>query len=121
MKAGTCWAHRGSPGLQNAWTGLPEAESPGFYKDQIGIVHLRGLIAGGTGPFAFFLPPGYRPEPGKVINFLVLCSGPDDCADDSSDSAVVVGAGIQPGADGAVIVPVENIVNLAQISFRAGG
>lgn len=34
---------------------------PGYYKDRFGIVHLRGMIQGGSGVI-FVLPKGYRPQ-----------------------------------------------------------
>jgi hypothetical protein len=53
----------GQPSFQNSWTnfggGFAQAS---FYKDQIGIVHLKGVITGGTvGSTAFVLPTAYIP------------------------------------------------------------
>ncbi len=40
----------------------------GYYKDAMGIVHLRGLAAGGTiGQNMFTLPAGFRPSAGILI------------------------------------------------------
>lgn len=47
----------------NSWAnyGAPY-NSAGYFKDKEGVVHLRGLIAGGAvGSAAFTLPVGYRP------------------------------------------------------------
>lgn len=39
----------------------------GYYKDALGTVHLRGLLASGTlNTAAFTLPAGYRPEYGQI-------------------------------------------------------
>jgi hypothetical protein len=54
----------GEPAFQNSWVswGSPYAP-PGFWKDPLGFVILRGVIKSGTvGSVAFTLPPGCRPE-----------------------------------------------------------
>ena len=50
-----------APTLQGLWInyGAPH-ENAGYYKDALGIVHLKGLIRNGTG-LMFTLPVGYRP------------------------------------------------------------
>ena len=48
--------------FQNSWTDYNNSYGR-YYKDALGIVHLRGRIAGGAVPsIAFTLPEGYRPE-----------------------------------------------------------
>jgi hypothetical protein len=52
-----------TPSLLNSWVyyGAPY-NTPGFYRDAIGTVHLRGMIKNGTlAAAAFTLPSGYRP------------------------------------------------------------
>lgn len=44
------WAHLGGP-----WN------PPGYFKDSVGIVHLRGVFQRGNGQSIFVLPVGYRP------------------------------------------------------------
>lgn len=52
----------GQPAFQNNWTnGTASFHSAAFYKDALGVVHLRGLVTGGTAPAIFALPIGYRP------------------------------------------------------------
>ena len=57
----TAWT---SLSLINGWTNYSGAPNglPGYYKDSLGIVHLRGLLNGGTwGDAVAILPVGYRP------------------------------------------------------------
>jgi hypothetical protein len=54
-----------APSLQNGWANYGGAYTPaGYWKDKNGIVHLTGLIQGGTttsSTILFTLPAGYRP------------------------------------------------------------
>lgn len=52
-----------APTLMNGWTKHDsEYATAGFYKDGLGVVHLRGFIKSGSiGTNAFTLPSGYRP------------------------------------------------------------
>jgi hypothetical protein len=51
--------------FKNGWSNYPSGNvfpPARFYKDQLGVVHLEGIISGGTaGTTAFTLPSGYRP------------------------------------------------------------
>ena len=90
---------------RNSW-GPAATLTPLYYKDALGIVHLRGRIAGGAPPsVAFTLPEGYRPE--IYLFFPVVANG--------AFGYVI----IQP--DGDVIVSVGSTVwtSLAGISFKA--
>ena len=56
----------GEPTFLNGWTAVGGSSAPGFYKDPLGIVHLRGAVQGGTANNGatgniFVLPEGYRP------------------------------------------------------------
>lgn len=54
----------GEPAFANAWVNYDTTffYSAAFYKDALGIVHLRGLVKTGTiGAAIFTLPVGYRP------------------------------------------------------------
>jgi hypothetical protein len=53
----------GEPPFQNGWQNFGSGYSEaGFFKDALGVVHLKGTIYGGTnGTTAFTLPEGYRP------------------------------------------------------------
>ena len=52
------------PTLQNGWSDVGSTYGAAVYgKDAVGVVHVRGLITGGTstdGTLLFTLPPGYR-------------------------------------------------------------
>jgi hypothetical protein len=55
----------GQPQFQNDWGHAGgDASTAAFYKDPLGVVHLKGLIThdAGGGTVAFTLPPGYRPS-----------------------------------------------------------
>lgn len=76
-----------TPGWQN-WGGF---ESGGFRKDQLGIVHLRGLVTRpGSTPaqdqVIAELPPGYRPKRSRLFAVQAGSGGPGrvDIAPDGS-------------------------------------
>jgi hypothetical protein len=53
----------GEPQFVNNWTNLgPPYPTAGFYKDPLGVVHLKGFVnrSSGSGNTIFSLPPGYR-------------------------------------------------------------
>ena len=52
-----------APSLINSWANLGAGfNEAGYFLDQFGMLHLRGMVAGGTPPsVAFVLPAGYRP------------------------------------------------------------
>lgn len=54
----------GEPAFQNSWVNeSPTTETTAaFYKDPFGVIHLKGLITGGTNSTIFTLPAGYRPS-----------------------------------------------------------
>lgn len=60
-----------APTLLNSWVNFGVGfNDAGYFKDQFGIVHLKGLIKSGTlGQPAFLLPVGYR----IVGNNYMLC------------------------------------------------
>jgi len=114
------WHEVGAPGepqFQNSWVAQEAYPPVAFYKDHEGIVHLRGVISGGTGVFAFRLPPGYRPASGKSISLAVQCSG-GSCGAASVGFAVLWGSGINAEYDGELAVDAE-IASLNGIDFRA--
>jgi len=106
-------------GFQNGWGNLPASEPyepVAFYKDQTGVVHLKGLAIGGTPATPIFqLPSGYRPAAGKVLAFLTPCGG---CT--SSGGPVFIAGSGTGGVDGAV-QPIAggNTIGLDGITFRA--
>ncbi len=106
--------------LENGWAppaGPALFESAGFYKDLGGVVHLKGVVAGGTlGKSLFHLPPGYRPATGKAIAPLALCGG---CPTGSSTPLLIAGSGIPGGQEGALLPVAGTTIGLDGITFRA--
>ena len=50
-----------TPTFQNGWVNYGGVFNPaGYFKDSLGIIHLRGLVKNGSGTI-FTLPEGYRP------------------------------------------------------------
>jgi hypothetical protein len=59
-----------APTFQNGWLNYESLNwnDAGFFKDQFGIIHLRGLIKTGTlDAVAFTLPTGYRPTKANLF------------------------------------------------------
>jgi hypothetical protein len=106
---------------ENGWHNPPAGvpiDPAGYYKDQNGIVHLRGLLEDGTpGNFLFHLPAGYRPTSGKAIAVLAFCGS---CSPSPLATPLFI-AGSGPGLEGAVqaIAPAATSVGLDGITFRA--
>ncbi|NET24634.1 hypothetical protein [Okeania sp. SIO1I7] len=51
-----------TPTFQNAWVNYGFGyNNAGYFKDSLGIVHLKGLVKNGTADTIFTLPVGYRP------------------------------------------------------------
>ena len=64
----------GEPAFQNSWVNFGGAyATAAFYKDHLGIVHLRGLVKDGIGPAIFTLPAGYRPAVREI--FAIVAGG----------------------------------------------
>ncbi len=107
----------GEPGYQNNWKQAnPLAYNAAFFKDHEGIVHLRGIVNGGTAATIFQLPPGYRPAAGKLSAFPVFCTG-GTCAG-SLGILGIFGSGINPAVDGAVSGS-GTTTGLEGVTFRA--
>lgn len=100
----------GEPAFAASWFSIDTSfEEVAFYKDQTGIVHLRGPAGGGSGlggEVIFSLPPGFRPDPFKFLAFPVLC----DCEGGRLEIS---------GSDGALSVLKAEVVDLDGISFKA--
>ncbi|NEQ41079.1 MAG: hypothetical protein F6K40_34655 [Okeania sp. SIO3I5] len=48
--------------LENSWVNYSNTfNHAGYFKDSLGIVHLKGLVKNGTGDVIFTLPDGYKP------------------------------------------------------------
>jgi len=51
-----------TPTLLNSWVNFGGGYSTvGYYKDSLGIVHVKGIVKSGTAVGIFVLPAGYRP------------------------------------------------------------
>lgn len=53
-----------TPTLLNSWTQYASSTTRGYFKDPVGVVHLRGRLVttGASGTTAFQLPAGYRSD-----------------------------------------------------------
>ena len=85
-----------APELLNGWTdyNADTYEPCGYFKDSCGVVHLSGMVAGGTttaGTGLFTLPEGYRPS--KVEIFLCVTSGGTGSIRINTDGAVILRSG----------------------------
>lgn len=101
----------GEPAFKNGWANYASASyaKAGFFKDPHGIVHLLGLVSGGTanaGAAMFTLPAGYRP----AIE-LILATG---------SNSVYGRVDIVPNGDVVANTPTSNVwVALDGLTFRA--
>ena len=122
----------GEPAFQNSWhNNAHPFQTAAFYKDHEGVVHLRGAVSGGSaGTVIFQLPPGYRPPSGADNHFAANCACSTSTNDSKGDTAnvtldtglvVIVGPGVLPGGDGAVVLGTTGTaVSFEGITFRAG-
>lgn len=102
----------GNPDFNSSWKNFGPAFAPaGFYKDQLGIVHLQGLVdPPGFAGAIFRLPDGYLPD--QSYNFTYFGA--------MADSAKIVP--IQVEVDGDVTAATSdysNSLTLDGITFRA--
>jgi hypothetical protein len=102
----------GEPGFENGWSNTGEGQTVAFYKDQLGIVHLRGIATGGTSAKTIFtLPSGFRPPTGPLLPFAVAClvCGP------AGTGTLLVGE----EGPGTVEVTPAGSVSMEGVTFRA--
>ncbi len=99
----------GEPAFAASWFSVDTSyDEVAFYKDQTGVVHLKGPAGGGGGSggeVIFSLPPGFRPAVGRFLAFPVLCT---------CDGRLEIS-----GSDGALSVNAATLVYLEGISFKA--
>jgi hypothetical protein len=106
----------GEPGFQNSWHNFGGTWArAAFYKDHEGIVHLKGLVTGGTSGTVFQLPPGYRSA--ERLYFPIECDG-DGCTLSGDGFADVIGSNEPPEKAGVVSV-IGEYASLSGIDFRA--
>ena len=97
-----------TPTLQNGWVNFGSGfNTVGYFKDSLGIVHLKGLVRAGSGTI-FTLPAGYRPASRELH---AVATHPDEMGR------------IDVLTDGQVsMVKGKNTwISLDGITFRAGG
>jgi hypothetical protein len=120
------WHEVGAPGepqFLNAWVnvgfGSPTA---GFYKDRLGIVHLKGAVKApqSNNESIFKLPRGFRPASGGDFTFLAYCAGGVIC-EGNAERVDVLGSDYEavPEYSGNVSAYPANLVSLSGVSFRA--
>lgn len=100
-----------APTLLNGWSNYGYESGPaGYWKDPFGIVHLRGLLTGGTITLrAFILPEGYRPP------YHMVFSAPSQ---DLTGSFVFCRCDIDTNGDFLILTGSNFYVSLDGISFR---
>lgn len=110
----------------NGWTNVKLSlgafpETVAFYKDQEGVVHLRGeAISGAEGTIIFRLPPGDRPSSTRFVREPVACFGAG--CPKGIGAITIAGSNFKISADeGGVFAPGEATgVFLDGVTFRAG-
>jgi S-layer homology domain len=101
----------GEPQFQNGWHNFGGSFSKGgFFKDALGIVHLKGnLTGGGSGTTAFTLPEGYRPTEDLVMPAAGGVAGPV-----AANLSVLQDGRLQPTCEGLVACA----IGMDGLSFR---
>ncbi len=100
----------GEPAFQFGWKNEPSAQTVAFYKDQGGVVHLRGVATDGVELEPIFaLPPGYRP--GKNISIAAPGEG--------TGATQLLFNGPESSAPGTMYPYVGHRVSLDGVTFRA--
>jgi hypothetical protein len=103
----------GEPAFEGAWVNQGEGQTVAFYKDQVGVVHLRGVAKaeGVTTKTIFTLPPGFRPAAGPLLPFAVACL---PCTPGGTGTLLIA-----QGGPGTVEAPAGESVSLEGVTFRA--
>jgi hypothetical protein len=117
----------GEPAFPSACSNVGGISAPvGFYKDQLGIVHLEGAYTCSSGATAipvFQLPPGYRPAAGTQLDSVVACQCKVGATPVDTGHLSINGSGF--GADDGAIkllssqVAPTGSIHLDGVSFRA--
>jgi hypothetical protein len=83
-----------NPSLLNGWSVYESSRPPQYYKDQIGRIHLSGLLKAGnvsTGTVIFVLPEQLRPL--QLLTLMVTVSGGSAQFNIHPDGSCTVGVG----------------------------
>ena len=103
-----------APVLKNKWVNFGKGyNNAGFFKDSLGIVHLRGLVKGGAVNYQkpmFTLPAGYRPPSRELLGVSHTGGGGD---------AVLGRIDIFPNGDVAMYEGNNGWVSLDGVTFRS--
>ena len=81
------------PTLLNSWENFSGIHaSVGYYKDTMGVVHVKGVLkSGGVGVTCFVLPSGYRPS--EYMEYASIAQSGVAQIEIGSDGAVVIASG----------------------------
>ena len=103
----------GEPAFEGAWVNQGEGQTVAFYRDQVGVVHLRGVAKaeGVTTKTIFTLPSGFRPAAGPLLPFAVACL---PCVPGGTGTLLIAQDG-----PGTVEAPAGENVSLEGVTFRA--
>lgn len=114
----------GEPQFEEKWKNQgPPLLSVAFFKDDEGIVHLRGVATSGKNGLVFKLPPGFRPADERVLELPAACLG-GNCGPGPNTRVNIWGADVSsPNLTGAVVLPegASNSISFDGITFRAEG
>ncbi|HUT46930.1 MAG TPA: hypothetical protein VMX36_11640 [Sedimentisphaerales bacterium] len=93
------WQNVAANKFQSGWVNYGGPYNPaGYFKDSLGIVHLRGLVKGGavgTNATIFTLPSGYRPQNQELQ--VTITNGNASCRIDIAKDGRVIPSSGSPG------------------------
>ena len=100
------------PTLLNGWVNPTTGvyANAGYYKDELGIVHLRGYLREGVSGVIFELPVGYRPKTWVVTGVSTGWFG-------SINTLSIEGSRVNIRTNGSGVLP--TVAHLGNVSFRA--
>lgn len=101
--------------LVNSWVGDPSFATPGFWRDDEGVVYLRGNVSGGTyGTTIFTLPAGFRPTAFRAFAVAQGCALYEPVGTLNITSAGVVSAPVVTSVQSGV----SSYLSLDGVSFE---
>nr|WP_145403479.1 hypothetical protein [Paenibacillus xylanexedens] len=107
-KDSTAWI---TPTLLNGWTLSSNGVFPAqYYKDSLSIVHVNGIVTGGTTDTVVFkLPVGYRPKTTHRISTLIM----------SGTTVLIAYLDVKASGDVAAVFPTQSTHLPLSLSFPA--